>query len=73
MKRVYSLFGREYGDKKWIRLSKMALHKETAVNFYQNMLLHGSLELGKEMTLRPVAGWDSETDYSTIQDNFFGF
>jgi len=30
-------------------------------------------ELGKEMALRPVAGWDSETDYSTIQDNFFGF
>lgn len=55
MKRLYSLFERQYGQKRWTRLSPNAYYKEQAIRIYQTQLINGSLS-GREMALRVVDG-----------------
>lgn len=51
-KRYYSVFEKQ--GKRWVRITPLALRKPGAVYTFQDLLL-GSMEVGRERSLRPVA------------------
>lgn len=67
MKRLYGLFERTRGTRRWVRLSPtLAFDKETAIRVFQDKLLAPYLDHGgmvnpavasKERCLRPVLPW----------------
>lgn len=65
MKRLYSLFARERGTKRWVRVSLASMTLQAARRFYQDRMLfpytHGMVGC-KEYRIRPVSVSDSKAE-----------